>query len=289
MPAPKRRSSSLSPSSGSKRSGSSRPRALSASEPDVDRGRGDVQVLGVRQVGEEREDRPHVDPDEHALEHARRAVAGEDVRDQVRDRRPRRRPLVVAERDPRRVPQQQRDHDRRDQRQDQVGLPHVAALEAARSHDLAHPQRRGDADQHEHAEDVDEQRVPALVPQPRERLVAVDDPDHRDHDRRAEHEEAPEDERVHQPRPEALKQLALPEHDRDLVAHARGHLAPALDRARRPDQLRQQRHPAAGDRAAGRERQPERNRLGGGDYAPLAFRSSATTAGSTACRSPITP
>ena len=207
----------------------------------------------------------------------------------MRDRRPRRRALVVAERDPRGVPQQQRDHDRRDQRQDQVGLAQVAALEAARPQDLADPERRGDADQHEHAEDVDEQRVPALVAEPRKRLVAVDDPDHRDHDRRAEHEEAPEDERVHQPRPEALEQLALPEHDRGLVAHARGHLAPALHGARGPHQPREPRRAAAEDRTAGRQRQSQCDSLRRRDYVPLAFRSSAMIAGTTSCRSPITP
>ena len=53
----------------------SRPR-----EPHVDRGGEDVEVLGVRQVGEEAEDREHVRPDEHALEHARRLVVPEQAR-----------------------------------------------------------------------------------------------------------------------------------------------------------------------------------------------------------------
>ena len=43
-------------------------------------------------------------------------------------------------------------------------------------------------------------------------------------------EEAPEDERVHQPRPESLEQLALPEHDLRLVASAAGYVALALGR-----------------------------------------------------------
>ncbi len=125
--------------------------------------------------------------------------------------------------------------------------------------------------------------------EPWERLVAVDDPDHRDHDRRGEDEEAPEHERVHQPRPEALKQLALAEHDSHLVADADRRVAAALRGARVLDQLRQLRHAPAEDRAAGRERQRQRDHLRQGDYAPLAFRSSATIAGSTVCRSPITP
>ena len=53
----------------SKRSGSSRPRARVRAEEDVERRGGDVQVLRVRQVGEEAEDDQHVRPHEDALEH----------------------------------------------------------------------------------------------------------------------------------------------------------------------------------------------------------------------------
>ena len=59
-----------------------------------------------------------------------------------------------------------------------------------------------------------------LAPEPRQLGVLVDRGDHRHHDRREEHEEAPEDERVHQPGHEPLQQLALAEHDLDLVLHA---------------------------------------------------------------------
>ena len=143
MPAPNRRSSSGHPRVGSKRSGSSRPPAPRAPEPDVDRGGGDVQVLGVRQVGEEREDRQHVDPDEHALEHARRLVAAEQVREQVRDRRPRRRPLVEPERDPRRVPQQQRrSRSSRSAPRIRSASPRWLPSKPLRPRDLADPQRR---------------------------------------------------------------------------------------------------------------------------------------------------
>ena len=76
-------------------------------EPDVERGRHDVQMLGARQVGQEAEDRDHVNPHEHPLQHTGETVAGEQVGEQIGDRRRRGRPLVEPERDPGRVPQQQ--------------------------------------------------------------------------------------------------------------------------------------------------------------------------------------
>ena len=86
-----------------------------APEPHVDRRGRDVQVLGAGQVGQEREDRQHVRPDEHPLEDSGCLIVAEQVRQRLGDRGPRRRPLVEAERDPGGVPQQQRDHDRGDQ------------------------------------------------------------------------------------------------------------------------------------------------------------------------------
>ena len=201
-------------------------------EPHVDRRSRDVQVLGAGQVGQEREDRQHVRPDEHPLEDSGCLIVAEQVRQRLGDRGPRRRPLVEAERDPGGVPQQQRDHDRGDQRQDQVGLTEMAALEPARPLDLADPERGQHADQHQHAEQVDHRRVPALVAEPGDRGVLVDHPDQRDQDRRRQHQEAPEDECVHQPGTEALEQLALAEHDRPLVAGASLHVAAAGDRLR---------------------------------------------------------
>ena len=161
------------------------PAGPGAPVPDVEGGADDVQMLGARQVGQEEQDRRYVSPDEHPLEHPGDPVVGEQVREQVRHRRRRGRPLVQPQRDPGGVPQQQRDRDRRDQPQDQVGLAEVAALEALRPLDLADPQRAGHADQHQHREQVDQERVPALVAEPRERGVLVDGPDHGDHDRRA--------------------------------------------------------------------------------------------------------
>ena len=173
VPAPKRRSSS---GTSGRRTQRLEPAARAgAPEPDVDRGGGDVQVLGAGQVGEEREDRQHVDPHEHALEHLRGSVVGEQVRERVGDRRPRGRPLVEPERDPGGVPEQQR-HARSSRSAPGSGRPRRGGCPRS-----ARPLRpcgctaRRHADQHEHREDVDEQRVPALVAEPRKRGVLVDD------------------------------------------------------------------------------------------------------------------
>ena len=128
-------------------------------------------------------------------------------------------PLVQPGRDQRRVPEEQRQHDQRDQAEDQVGLAEVAALEPLRPLHLADPERRRDADEHEHDEEVDEEGEPALRAEPRQRLALRDRGDQRHHDRREEDEEAPEDEGVDQARAEPLEQLLLPEHDDRLVAH----------------------------------------------------------------------
>ena len=252
-----------------------------AHEPDVRGGGEDVQVLGAGQVGQECQDREHVHPHEHPLQHPRGLPAGEQVRERVGNRRGRGGPLVQMQRDPGRVPQQQRDHDRRDQAEDQVGLAQVAAVEPARALDLADPECGEHTDQHERGEDIDEQRVPPLSTQPREGRVPVDDPDHRDQDRRQQHDEAPEDERVHQPRAGSLQQLALTEHDARLVAHALAGVAGARLGLRRAHQGDQSPPAQREDRAARRDRGREQHRSQRRSYVPLAFLISAEIAGST--------
>ena len=114
----------------------------------------------------------------------------------------------------------------------------------------------------------------------------VDDRDHRERDRREEHDEGPEDEGVHQARDEPLQQLALAEHDDRLLAQAVGHVVAALDAGRlaHPDEPRQQQHAAgeedAGDGDGGGQREA-------GDH-PLTRRSSAVIAGTISSTSPIT-
>ena len=206
----------------------------------------------------------------------------------VRDRRPRLRPLVQAERDPRRVPEQQRRDDPGDQGEDQVGLAQVAALEARRPLDLADRHGADHADQHEHGEHVDHQREPALVPEPRQRGVAANGADHRDHDRGEEDQEAPEDRGVDQARHEALEQLLLAEHDHGLVLDPLRHVVEALDRLAEPHEVHEQLRAAAEQRARHREHRGERERSERDVYEDCAFLSSAVIAGTISARSPIT-
>ena len=148
--------------------------------------------------------------------------------------------------------------------------------------------RADHAGQHEHGEDVDEQREPALVAEPRQRRVAVDRPDHRDHDRREEDEEAPEDRRVDQAGDEPLEQLALAEDDLGLVAHPPGHVVEAVRRLAHPHQPDEQLGAAREEEAADRERGSQRERAGATSMTPRAFLSSAVIAGTISVRSPIT-
>jgi hypothetical protein len=119
--------------------------------------------------------------------------------------------------------------------------------------------------------------------------VPVDGPDHRHNDRREEHEEAPEDERVHQARDEPLEQLALAEHEQRLVADAAGHaVVPAVIRVAREDEPRQEARPAPEQAACDGEQGREPERAPEDVYVLFAFRSSAAIAGTISCRSPIT-
>ena len=61
--------------------------------------------------------------------------------------------------------------------------------------------------------------------------LAVDDVDQRDQDRREEDDEAPEDERVHEPGAEPLEELPLAEDDRRLVLDALREVVEALERS----------------------------------------------------------
>ena len=144
------------------------------------------------------------------------------------------------------------------------------------------------ADQHEHREDVDQQREPALVAEPRQRGVAVDGADHRDQDRREEDEEAPEDRRVHQARAEPLEQLALAEHDLGLVADAPRQVVEAVDRLAEPDEVDEQLRAAREEEAADGERRRERERSGQRRLWRARLLSSAVIAGTISVRSPIT-
>ena len=83
--------------------------------------------------------------------------------------------------------------------------------------------------EHQKDEDVDERHEPALRAEPGNRPAAVDRREQRQHDRREENEEPPEDRGVHHTGQEPLEELALPEHDHRLVADAAGQVVVALD------------------------------------------------------------
>ena len=114
--------------------------------------------------------------------------------------------------------------------------------------------------------------------------MLVDGGDQRHQDRREEHEEAPEDERVHQPRHEPLQQLLLAEHDLDLVLHARRDVDRTVVRLRAPHLLDEELAATPGAAAGDRDEQGEDD----GAYEPRTLLSSALTAGTISCRSPIT-
>ena len=179
VPVPNRRSASA--MSSSKRSGSNRPRAFVRPKKTLIAAVKMCRCFEYGRVDEEAEDDRDVRPDERALEHARRLAVAEAVRDPARDRRPARRPLVQTERDARRVPEHERRHDAADQRQDQIRLAEVAALEAGGTLCLADQERAQNTDEDEHGEEVDHEREPALPPEPRQRRVPVDRSDQRDH------------------------------------------------------------------------------------------------------------
>ena len=85
------------------------------------------------------------------------------------------------------------------------------------------------------------------------------------------------------------QQQLLPEHDRQLVAGAALDVATARRRLRGAEQPRELRDAASGERPADYERGAEQDRGDGRGYVPLTFRISAEIAGTTSCRSPITP
>ena len=186
------------------------------------------------------------------------------------------------------MPEEQREDDARDHPEDHVRLSDVRALEALRPHEGAVHHRGDDADEHEQDEEVDEEREPALRREPRDALVLVDRGDHRHHDRREEHEEAPEDERVHQARYEPLQQLALAEHDRRFVPHATLHVVAPVDGLAREHEPGQEERPAPEQPPAHAEQRGERHRTGERLYCPRTLLSSALIAGTISCRSPTT-
>ena len=183
------------------------PARAGAPEPDVDRGGRDVQVLGVGQVGEEaRGSRATCAQTSTRSASRRRAVAAEQVREALRDRRPAGRELVQAERDPRRVPEQQRRHDPRRSRRGSGrpragGCPRSAAAAAPCGCTARRARRTSTSAAKTSTSSAYQPWRPSHGSVWWRSTIA----DHRDHDRRQQHAEAPEDERVHEPRARAAR------------------------------------------------------------------------------------
>ena len=269
-----------------------------AAEEHVHRRDEDVQVLRVRQVDEEAEDDQHMRPYRATLEVWRPRLM-ERERQRARDGSPRGRVLVEAERDLARVPQQEGDDDPGDQQQDEVGLAHVAAGEAARPLDLADDESRDHAGKHEHCEGVDEERIPALLPKPGQGRVLVDEANHGGQNRWEQDDEAPEDRCMHQAREQALEQLALADDHDGLGAGARGQVVESLQGFPHPHEPVEEQRTAAEQR----DRDDQDGGQGGRSDHPLSpsgrgpgrgactarpLRSSAEMAGTISLRSPTT-
>ncbi len=209
----------------------------------------------------------------------------ESLSDEARDRRPCRWVLVDAKSDLACVPQEERDDDAGDQQQDQVRLAQVTARETLRPLHFADHERCDHAGEHQEREYVDEERVPALPPQPGQSGVLVHHADHRDGDGRQKHDEAPKDRGMHEAGQQALEQLALADDDdcfgphstRDVIESRRGlaHADESVDE-----------NGAAGEQP---DRDDQDHRKNGGSYrVHLVFRISAEMAGTISFRSPTT-
>ena len=237
-----------------------------------------MQVLRIGQVAQEAEDEAEVRPDEDALF---QAVTREAFRDRVGDRP---HVTVQARGMSGRVPEEERRDDAGDHEEDEVRLADVRPLKPRRAHHLADHHSGGDAGEHEHDEEIGQPAEPRLVPEPRKLGVLVDRGDHRHHDRREEHEEAPKDERVHQSGHNALQQLLLAEHDLDLVLHAPRNVHRTIVRLRPQYLLGEELRATPGAAACDSDEQREDD----GAYELRTLLSSALMAGTISCRSPIT-
>ena len=175
----------------------------------------------------------------------------------------------------------------------------MAAYEPARPLDLSDHERRDDAGEHQHGEHIDEECIPALLPQPWQRRVLVDDPDHGDKDRREQDDESPEDRRVHQARQEALEELALSHDHHRFGTSAGGQVVEAFDWLAHPNEPVEEERTATeqrdrDDQNNGKDRRgdhplsPSGRGPGRGACTARLLRSSAEIAGTISLRSPTT-
>ena len=229
-------------------------------------------------------------PHEHALQHLGAVAAAEQVRDEVRDRRPPGRVLVQAERDARGVPAARASRRcRRSARRIRSASPQVAALEPARPLDLADREGREHADQHQHREHVDQEREPALLRRATGSSSVCRRPRSAPSGSSGSSTTKPQKMNAcMSPGTSRWNSLRWPEHDHRLVlaraAARRRSAATGLPsrtsryscRARRPNRPPATAIATSSDEAGDHVRLPRRRRI------------SAAIAGTTSCRSPIT-
>ena len=214
-------------------------------------------------------------------------------RERVRHGRPVRRPGVQPERDAGACQRSSVVTIARDQREDEVGLAQMAPFEPARPlRSSGSPNADDDADEHENGEDVDEERVPALVAaepraaasrgrrSPTTAMKIVGKRTRKPQKMKA----------CTSPGPSRCKSFRCP---RTIVASFR----PGAGRRRAVDGLARARTSRARNSARRAKSQPATaiaatSATADGDARrraqPRAFRSSAEIAGTTSCRSPIT-
>jgi len=105
--------------------------------------------------------------------------------------------------------------------------------------------RDPDPDQHPGREHVLDEPQPPRPADQRELEARIDQLARDLHDRRQQDQEAPEDQRVHQPRQRPLEELALPQDLDPLAGHPAGNVAPALDRPAEADEPCEQSCPSS--------------------------------------------
>ena len=240
---------------------------LERREEHVERRDQDVQVLGVGQQHQEAQEEGRVRPPGQVEDHLDRGRG--EAGERLGDGAPRELPVVVGLGDEPHVGgvrHQVRHHEPHDQQQDHQGLG--GEVEPLRPRDEPPEERVAHRDDHEGAEEVLQDQVVRRVGQERqeERLhdAAAEELDGAER----EDDEAPEDDRVHQARPEVVgEQADLAEDVEDHAPDARGDVIPARHRLALPEQAQEEPGPPREERAGHRDHRVE-DQPAGNDAVP---------------------
>ncbi len=273
-----------------------RARTARVREVDVEQRRHDVQVLRVRQIIQEGQDQQHVRPPETGRErgrigHRRRDDARDGARhDLLRSNVASRTEICAC------VGEQQRHHQPADQAQDddRVGVLELVPLEARRVNHQPAIQREchgGDDERRERVLRKRIEEVERLGKKQIEREAAEHALDHDLDGARREHDEAPEDRRVHEPSGLLAEDLALGDADRQQIPDPRARIVGAIVREAEPRVAHETLHVEREQPRARREHgQEDPDRRGGGHQCPaFASRTAFVSAGTTSSTSPTMP